>query len=117
LKSLCSVVVALGLLGCADEGDAGPDARQCAEVARIYLRLSNPVQILGSPERTAEGRVEIRFRYVNDLNVPVESRAACRFAVDDAGTRRLLGAEFDGLELPESELDPIRQQLSAGGSP
>jgi hypothetical protein len=78
---------------------------------RIQLALPDELEVLGADE-TSEGGVEIEYRGIDALNLPVQGRAACTFAVGEAGSLTLLGAVVDGTPLDEAEVAAVRRALA-----
>jgi hypothetical protein len=87
---------------------SGP-AGACAAVVKRFHGLPNPVEVVGTPQSSAGGRIEIRYQSTNAENIPVVGRAVCGFSVGDGGALRLNFGEVDGTELQAAALDGINR--------
>lgn len=102
------------LLACENPDRFGPVAAGCADVVRAYRgEAAAPVEIVDTPDQQSEGEVEISYRTTNPMNIPVEGRASCTFAVGSAGALQLIAASVDGVELSEAEVAAIGASLGA----
>lgn len=100
--------------GCEDPDRWGPAAARCAQVVHAYLESPAPVEIVGTPVQRSEGDVDVSFRTIDRVNIPVEGTASCNFAVGD-GRLTLMEASVNGVALRGPDLKAIREKLDADG--
>ena len=89
LAACCGVIAAVGLAGCSPEPepDHGADATACAELVGVYLGLHQAVEVTDAERSEGRPQVRIDYRSMNDMNVPVEGLALCRFETNTAPFR------------------------------
>ena len=113
-RFLALTLLVAALSGCENPNRWGPVAARCAEVVHAYLESPATVEIVGKPVQRSEGEVEISYRTIDRVNIPVEGSASCNFAVGD-GQLTLMEASVGGVDLRGPDLKAIREKLDADG--
>ena len=103
--------ILLLLVACGGEAGSDPGAEACAQVVRSYQDLQGGVGIVGHPQQSPEGTVEIRYEATGAMNLPVEGVAACTFARGAGGALELLSAVVDGQELQPGAIQAAKRAL------
>jgi len=103
--------ILLLLVACGSGAGSEPAAEACAQVVKSYQDLQGGVRIVGRPQQSPEGTVEIRYEATGAMNLPVEGVAACRFAPGAGGSLELVTAVVDGEELPPDAVEAAKRAL------
>ena len=93
--------IPLLLVACGGEAGSDPAAEACAQ--------QGGVGIVGRPQQSPEGTVEIRYEATGAMNLPVEGVAACTFAQGAGGSLELVSAIVDGQELPPGAIEAAKR--------
>jgi len=111
MSARTAALAALGsvLAGCGPALDT--PAGRCAEVVRIHSDLQGGVALVGSPQETPDGGIEIRFEGTGPMNLPVEGSATCTWSEDADGSSVLIEATVNGTPLDATELAGIQSAL------
>ena len=97
--------ILLLLVACGGGAGSEPAAEACAQVVRSYQDLQGGVRIVGRPQQSPEGTVEIRYEATGVMNLPVEGVAACTFARGAGDSLELVTAVVDGQELQPDAIE------------
>ena len=101
--------IPLLLVACGGEAGSDPAAEACAQLVKSYQDLQGGVGIVGRPQQSPEGTVEIRYEATGAMNLPVEGVAACTFAQGAGGSLELVSAIVDGQELPPGAIEAAKR--------
>ena len=103
--------ILLLLVACGGEAGSDPGAEACARVVKSHQDLQGGVRIVGRPQQSPEGTVEIRYEATGAMNLPVEGVAACTFASGAGGSLELVSAVVDGHELQPDAIEAAKRAL------
>jgi len=104
--------IPLLFVACGGGTESEPGAEACAQAVKIYRDLQGGVEIVGRPQRSPEGTVEIRYEATGAMNIPVEGVAECRFERGAGGSLELVTAVVDGEELQPDEIEAAKRALA-----
>ena len=103
--------IPLLFVACGGGAESEPGAEACAQVVKSYQDLQGGVRIVGHPQQSPEGTLEIRYEATGAMNLPVEGVAACTFAPGAGGPLELVSAVIDGQELPPDAIEAAKRAL------
>jgi hypothetical protein len=103
--------IPLIFVACGGGAGSEPGAEACARVVGIYRDLQGGVEIVGRPQQSPEGTVEIHYEGTGAMNLPVEGVAACTFAPGAGGSLELVTAVVDGEELQPDAVEAANRSV------
>ena len=103
--------IPLLFVACGGGAVSEPGAEACAQVVKRYQDLQGGVRIVGGPQQSPEGTVEIRYEATGAMNLPVEGVAACTFAPGAGGSLELVTAIIDGQELQPDAIEAAKRAV------
>ena len=103
--------IPLLLVACGGGAGSEPAAEACAQAVKSHRDLQGGVRIIGRPQQSPEGTVEIRYEATGAMNLPVEGVAACTFALGAGGSLELVTAVVDGQELQPDAIEAAKRAL------